>query len=158
MPQPIRSTQWYLEAPNEWDPKFHKDYDSIFLAGGVSNSFDWQAHIFDLLVDTGAVIINPRRSPYPEGDPMAAQAQTEWEYRYMQRADAIIYWFTNETLCPITLYELGIWSMTDKPIAIGIEPGYARESEVRTHTALIRPDVVIVSELNELAEAAKKLI
>jgi hypothetical protein len=49
------------------------------------------------------------------------------------------------------LYELGTWTSSDKPIAIGIEPGYQREQDVRIQTALARPGTPVVSSLLDLA-------
>ena len=47
--------------------------------------------------------------------------------------------------------------MTDKPIAVGIEPGYQREADVRIQTGLARPDVPVVPRLPDLAEAVLNL-
>jgi hypothetical protein len=62
-----------------------------------------------------------------------------------------VFWFCAATLNPIVLYELGTWSVSDKKIAIGVEPGYQREQDVRIQTSLVRPDVTVVSSLDDLA-------
>lgn len=145
----------YIEAPSQ--AHYHGDAPSVFLAGGIMGCPDWQSEMVNLLWDAGLVLLNPRRKDFPMGDPLAAQAQIEWEHDRLRLADWILFWFPASTLCPIVLYELGAWSMTDKPIAIGIEPGYQREQDVRIQTALVRPDVPIVSTLEDLALAVQSL-
>jgi hypothetical protein len=55
---------------------------------------------------------------------------------------------------PIVLYELAAWSMTTKPLFVGIEPGCARAVDVREQTKLAhRNDVVIVEDLMALARS-----
>lgn len=93
------------------------------------------------------------RANFPIGDPDAAREQIEWEHTHLRRADAIVFWFCAAQIQPIALYELGAWSMTDKPMAIGVEPGYEREQDVRIQTELARPDVEIVDSLRALAKA-----
>jgi len=58
-------------------------------------------------------------------------------------------------LCPITLYELGTWLMTDKPLFVGVHPAYARRLDVEIQTRLVRPEVKIVYSLAALAELIK---
>jgi hypothetical protein len=91
------------------------------------------------------------RKDFPIDDPGAAEAQIKWEHHYLRRAGSISFWFPKETLCPIVLYELGAWSMTAKPLAVGVEPGYEREADVRIQTRLTRPDVPILDNLEALA-------
>lgn len=143
----------YVEAPTTWngqDP-------SVFLAGGISNCPQWQAAMVDLLCDTDLTVLNPRRADFPIGDPSAAEAQITWEYWHLRRAGVISFWFSAATLCPIVLYELGAWSRSSKPIAVGIEPGYEREQDVRIQTRLVRSEVKIVDSLEYLAGAVVEL-
>ncbi|MEO1378678.1 MAG: hypothetical protein AAFW70_31365, partial [Cyanobacteria bacterium J06635_10] len=64
----------------------------------------------------------------------------------------ILFWFPQESICPITLYELGSWSMTDKPLFIGIHPNYPRRRDVEIQTGFVRPEINIVYSLEDLAE------
>ena len=66
-------------------------------------------------------------------------------------ADAILFWFPQETLCPIVLYELGAWSMSGKTIFVGVHPAYSRRQDVEIQTGLVRPEVNVVYSLEELA-------
>jgi len=64
----------------------------------------------------------------------------------------IQFWFPQETLCPIVLYELGAWSKTNKPIFVGVHPEYKRRQDVEIQTKLARPEVKIVFSLENLAK------
>jgi len=41
--------------------------------------------------------------------------------------------------------------MAPGPLFVGVDPGYARRVDVEIQTKLVRPDVVVVSSLRELA-------
>ena len=138
----------YIEALTEFDGQGK----SIFCAGGISNCPDWQSQMVELLTPLPWTIINPRRANFPIHNPDAARQQIEWEHRHLRLASATLFWFPQETLCPITLYELGAWSMTDKPLFIGIHPNYPRKQDVEIQTSLVRPDINIVYSLEDLAE------
>lgn len=128
---------------------------SVFLAGGISNCPDWQAQMLEMLQDTDWLVLNPRREDFDLSDPNMAEAQIEWEYRHLALSDAIAFWFPPQTLCPITLYELGKWSMTRKPLLIGVDPAYARRFDVVIQTRLARPELRISDSLEGLASQLK---
>lgn len=136
----------YVESPNILGK-------SIFLAGGITDCPDWQSDMVEKLSQTTLTLINPRRKNFPIHDPNAAEFQIKWERDHLVKADAILFWFPSETLCPIVLYELGAWSMTTKPIFVGIDPKYQRRQDVEIQTSLVRPDTVkIVYSLQDLAD------
>jgi len=128
----------YIEATEQ---KWEEGAVSLFLAGGISGCPDWQQEIVQLLSDTSLMLFNPRRANFPIHNPAAAREQIEWEHAHLRYATAIAFWFPCETLCPITLYELGAWSMTSKHLFVGIHPGYQRLQDVQIQTELVRPDV-----------------
>src|SRR5262245_29154008 len=136
----------YVEAPAEFTGRG----PSLFLAGGITGCPDWQREAMTALADLPVTLLNPRRPTFPIDDPAAGPAQVEWEHRHLRRASAILFWFTQETLCPIALYELGAWSMTDRPLFVGVHPQYARRADVEIQTRLARPDVQVVLTLGEL--------
>ena len=72
---------------------------------------------------------------------------------HLRLANAIAFWFPPETLCPITLFELGAWSMTDKPLFVGVDPKYQRRLDVKIQTKLVRPEITILESLKDLAVA-----
>ena len=133
--------------------------NSLFVAGGIGIGAivpDWQSALVEQLRDTNLTLLNPRRDDYPAGEPNALREQIEWEHRYLKAASAISFWFVAETLCPITLYELGAWANwrdengRAKPIFVGAHPGYARRDDLFIQLGLVRPEVEIVGSLDEL--------
>lgn len=124
---------------------------SVFLAGGITGCPDWQSVFVKHLQASSLTVFNPRRVQFPIDDPTAASEQIQWEYKHLRQADAIAFWFPWETLCPIALYELGAWSMTAKPLVVGVHPHYPRRSDVEIQTALVRPDIQIAYSLTDLA-------
>jgi len=108
-----------------------------------------------MLKDTDWVLLNPRWEHFPIHDPSAALAQITWEYEHLRVANAILFWFPSETICPIGLYELGAWSMMHKPLFVGVHPDYSRRRDVEIQTSLSRPDVGIVYSLEDLAKAVR---
>ena len=139
----------YIEAPNM--DGVNGDFKSIFLAGGITGCPNWQQEIVEFLSQTDLILLNPRREDFPIGDPNAALEQIRWEHQRLRSADEILFWFPRETICPIVLYELGAWSMTDKPIYVGMHPNYSRRQDVEIQTKLVRPDVEIVYSLRNLS-------
>lgn len=144
----------YIEAPTVY--KGNKR--SLFLAGGITNCPDWQSELTDLLKDKNITLLNPRRANFPIHDPNAAEEQIAWEYKHLRKADAISFWFPKETICPIVLYELGAWSMTEKPIFVGVHPDYPRRQDVEIQTGLVKPELKIVYTLTDLSAQIKEWI
>ena len=144
----------YVEAPAEHTAT--EGESSLFLAGGITGGPDWQKEMVEKLKDTDLTLYNPRRENFPIHDPSAAEKQITWEHEFLRKAEAISFWFFKETICPIVLYELGAWSMTDKPIFVGMDPEYQRRQDVEIQTKLVRPNVQIVYSLDELIQQVKK--
>jgi len=144
----------YIECPQ----KYEGNEKSLFLAGGISNCPDWQSDLVKLLAGTNLTLLNPRRKHYPTDNPNIEEEQIKWEYKHLRRADVISFWFTKETICPITLYELGKQSTSERPIFIGIHPEYSRIRDVEIQTSLVRPEIKIVYSLDDLAGQIKKWI
>ena len=140
----------YIESPEQFVPMSEENV--LFLAGGITGCPDWQQEIRERLRDTYWVLLNPRRKHFPIGDPGAALEQITWEYEHLRRTSAILFWFPCETICPIVLYELGAWSMTGKPLFVGVHPDYSRRRDVEIQTALARSDVSVVYSLEDLVK------
>ncbi|MBN2459599.1 nucleoside 2-deoxyribosyltransferase domain-containing protein [Candidatus Woesearchaeota archaeon] len=141
----------YVEALND----YQGNKKSLFLAGGITNCPDWQSELVSMLQGQDIAVYNPRRKNFPIHDPSAAEKQIRWEHDKLRKADAISFWFPKETLCPIVLYELGKWTMSDKPLFIGIDPAYQRRQDVEIQTMLERPDAKLVYDLQSLAGQIK---
>jgi hypothetical protein len=141
----------YLEAPAPLTPEL-AGMPKLFLAGGITNCPPWQEAMAAMLDITEYLVMNPRRANFPIDDPDAAEMQITWEHEHLRHADAILFWFPQETLCPIALYELGAWSMTNKMIHVGLHPEYQRRQDVEIQTKLVRPAIHIVYSLRDLAQ------
>lgn len=141
-----------VTAPQEIEVCYE---NSVFLAGGITGCPDWQSDAITHLTNNipksrNVVVFNPRRELMPEHE--EAEKQIVWEHNALREAGAIIFWFPCETLCPITLYELGAWSMTDKHLFVGVHPDYGRSFDVEIQTRLTRSDIVIRHDLDDVLE------
>jgi hypothetical protein len=106
--------------------------ETLFLGGGISNCPDWQAEMVQLLDGLPYVLLNPRRDGFDLLDPKMSVAQIEWEHLHLRDANAILFWFPSETLCPITLFEYGYWlGRPQKRLFIGVHPDYQRRTDLR---------------------------
>src|SRR4029453_16055714 len=145
----------YIEALAEFDgPE-----PSLFLAGGISGTVDWQADVIGRLADLPLVVLNPRPKKFPINDPTAAPAQIEWEFRHLRRATAVLFWFPCETLCPIALYELGGRALVrEQPLFVGTHPDYGRRLDVEVQLNLARPEGTGGSDVPALAEQVRKWV
>lgn len=143
---------------------------SVFLAGGIMMCLPWQDKMAGLLAsEEDLVLLNPRRKSFPMDDPSESERQIAWEHQHLELADAILFWFSPPTHNPIVFYELGKFIdkkvyitthkklnfETKKPIFIGVHPDFERKEDVRIQTGLVRPDLKIVDNLEELAEQVK---
>jgi hypothetical protein len=144
----------YIECPEVYTG----EGKTLFSAGGISDCRDWQKELADKLVDLDFVFINPRRKNFPINDPNASEEQIKWEFGHLQNSEMVSFWFPNETLCPITLYELGRWLNSDKKIFLGIHPEYKRKFDVEIQTGLARPEIEIVNSLEGLANQIRRYL
>lgn len=133
----------------------------LFLAGGISNCPNWQEVVIDALRDydqeyswedeVGLTVVNPRNSDYKDNEE-SAKTQIEWEFNRLERAASKLFWFCKETLCPITLFELGKCCKSNKLLYIGCHPDYKRKLDVVTQIGLERPELKVVFSLSELVQ------
>lgn len=125
------------------------DYYDLFLAGGITNCPDWQSDVLAKLADTDLTILNPRRSTAFTGD--IADEQIRWEYEALRVVETVLFWFPKETLCPITLFELGVFSQRNETrLVIGTHPEYARRFDVQVQMELARPNLVIHDNIDDM--------
>lgn len=144
----------YIECPNKL-PKELECYclsNCLFLAGGVSNCRDWQKEVLSKILDLDIVVLNPRRAEFDASNKEIEKEQIQWEYEMLRKASVISFYFCEETICPITLYELGTWSHSDKQIIIGMDEKYSRRRDVEIQSSLIRPMEEIVYNLQDLVK------
>jgi hypothetical protein len=158
-----------ITAPESID-KINRKSVSVFLAGGICNCPWWQKDVIKKLEQKGfeGYVFNPRRENFPMHDPKAAYEQIKWEYEALNEAKIFSMWFcAGESDQPICMYELGrniaLHSIGGSPfiytepfthVAVGIEPGYKREQDVRIQLSLINEELAdrISNNLEEHVE------
>jgi hypothetical protein len=95
----------YIEAIDE---AVIANPQSIFLAGGITGCGDWQKKAAkELKSFEHLTVINPRREDFDVSKKEESVKQIAWEYKRLRQVNQILFWFTESTLQPITLYELG---------------------------------------------------
>lgn len=115
----------------------------VFLAGGITDCWDWQQAVIDELAsysDTDDLIVfNPRRKNFPINDSNAAEEQIKWEHKYLHECNIFSMYFAGgESVQPICMFELGVHltrlasvpDSTVKAAIVSIEKGYSREQDV----------------------------
>lgn len=152
-----------------YEPVEFTEYD-IFLAGGISNCPNWQAEMIIMLetflTNRSVTIFNPRRVGDFAKNGEDAKAQILWEHRHLSHATDLLFWFPEETVCPITLFELGKYAENYRMlklrewehIHVGIHPNYSRRFDLEIQLPLIIPNIQIHYRLEDLALAAVKRI
>ena len=141
-----------LQAPNEWEHGVIA-YNMTFLAGGITNCHNWQQDAINQLqqYDLPVLLFNPRRDDWNmEAGLEESRKQIEWEYKYLKECVACIFWFPPETLCPITLFELGYMLGTRTKLFIGCDPEYKRKFDVEVQTSLRDPKIKVHDNLKDL--------
>ncbi|MFJ5229608.1 nucleoside 2-deoxyribosyltransferase domain-containing protein [Kitasatospora sp. NPDC088391] len=140
---------------------------TVFLAGGMRDCPDWRQWAVEALADqwrrsgTGrpVTVLSPSRAvPGRAFSPELVR----WEHEALRSCDIVLFWFPrgNEKAPeqPIALYELGVAAATFKPIAVGVEPGYARSNDVTTQLRLIRPDLSVRHDLDATVGDAVRVL
>jgi hypothetical protein len=129
-----------------------------FLGGGITGCPDWQSILIALLADHNVVLLNPRRPNFDITDPSASDEQVDWEHKGLSLATGRLFWFPRESICPITLFELGAWAyQKHRPLVVGADPEYPRIWDVTKQLSLVRPELEVVDSLEALAHAVKAI-
>lgn len=139
----------YVEAPETIPPSILR---SLFVAGGITGTVDWQKPFIEKLDPLNILVLNPRRKNFDVNKSGESEAQIEWEYNALSVASAVSFWFPPETLCPITLFELGTLMKNSRTIFVGCHPDYGRKFDVITQVALYRPEIKVVDQIDDLVE------
>jgi hypothetical protein len=112
----------------------------IFLAGGISNCPDWQQAVLEHINTDLFDVINPRRVGGLAKDGAAARQQIQWEFRALEQAQIVLFWFPQESICPIALLEYGkfLERSTKEGIRViaGYHPDYPRAFDLEEQTQL----------------------
>jgi len=147
-----------VRAPNDFPLTLSRTRPSLFMAGGISNCPDWQELMIERCSHLDAIFINPRRYDFDVMDPKQSDIQIEWEHCNLEIADIVSFWFPEETLCPITLFELGKIAMSDKPMVVGVHPGYKRKFDVIKQLSIIRPEIEVIDNLDGFFNEVQSVI
>jgi len=144
-----------IQCPQRFEP--NRTDVSLFIAGGISNCPWWQKDLVALLEDTNLVLLNPRRSEYNMANLNLEEDQIKWEHEHLKKATAYVFWFPRETVCPITLFELGaVTTPGGKRVFVGTHPDYSRKRDIRWQMILRRPEIDVVNSLEKLAGQIKE--
>lgn len=147
-----------VTCPEELDAGDHLTDLTVFPAGGITGCPDWQSDVITSLIDQPRlVLVNPRRENFDTKNPSESLFQIQWEYRHLRKCDVTLFWFPKETLCPITLYELGNTAASGRKMIVGCHPEYARLLDVQEQLRLCRPDVKVYLNLNTLISKLENL-
>jgi len=147
----------------------------LFLNGGITGCVNWQPQFTQFFADSNIILFDPRRDEYDPDEPDIDRQQITWEFEHRAISCAHSFWFTPETLCPITLFELGkslveplgvhvisnaetnspIVTYDRRLVCIGIDPGYQRKSDIEIQAELCGHCAPIVYSLEDLAQQVK---
>lgn len=127
----------------------------IFLAGGISNCPDWQSGVASKISKKfDGVIVNPRRENWNmDSQSNESIKQIEWEHSFLIQSDVILFWFPKETLCPITLFELGAALERGQKLFIGCHVDYQRKLDVIVQSKLVVHNQEIFYDLDKLTDS-----
>lgn len=129
----------YLEAPNRLAENI-KDWErTVFLGGSITGARNWQLEAKEKLLPYFNVF-NPRRENYIWTE-SEERTQIQWEYYHIAYAKVLLFYFSYETLAPITLFEYGkaLGDCKLKPwkkIYVCINSGYKRKNDLIIQTEL----------------------
>jgi len=130
----------YIQAPD--DVRQGTLPQRIFLAGGISNCPVWQDEIINLIDTDKHDVINPRRKNNFESYGDIAAEQIAWEHDAFTVINACVFWFPHETLCPVTLLEIGKQLSyigqynVIRPLIVGWHPEYKRAFDLEQQISL----------------------
>jgi len=138
----------YIEAVS---PTFDAPRPTVFLAGGITGVWDWQAEARRILESfPSGAMLNPRRADFPIHDPNAAEEQITWEFNALTHdSDWILFWFAEKEIQPIALYELGRYAALGRNLVVGAHPDYPRRQDVLIQMKLARPEMKVWKTLQK---------
>lgn len=140
----------YIECPGSL---VQAPLKKLFLAGGISGCRHWQEEVAAHLTPLDIIVLNPRRKFFDTTDKKMEQYQIKWEFKMLTKSDIVSFYFCRETVCPITLYELGRSAALGKKLIVGMDEDYSRRRDVEIQLSLARPELKIVYGLDNFINA-----
>lgn len=159
-----------VTAPEPYSSDYDETYDDItvFLAGGIQKTHEWQKDVIAELTKYNTdnlVVFNPRRDKFDTLSPEKVREQIYWEYDNLTRADIFSMYFCNsESDQPICMYELGrnLYRLFNvfrynavNHIVISIEKGYSRVFDVIVQSELAVPGIKVNYDASPKSHASK---
>ncbi|WP_406012204.1 nucleoside 2-deoxyribosyltransferase domain-containing protein [Streptomyces sp. NBC_00984] len=145
-----------IESMQEYVPRAEET--KVFLAGGMHNCPDWRYEAITAFKQIwfgssanrcSLALLSPRR--VIAGSSGFNESMVAWEYRHLALADLVLFWFPSGNAArpeqPIALYELGAAAAAGRAIAVGVENGYRRRSDVVAQLRCARPGLPVHSDL-----------
>ncbi|MFD9343105.1 nucleoside 2-deoxyribosyltransferase domain-containing protein [Streptomyces sp. NPDC060049] len=145
-----------IESLQEYEPRAEEV--KVFLAGGMHNCPDWRHDAIAAFQQVwpgrsadrcSLALLSPRR--VIAGPSGFNESMVAWEHRHLAMADLVLFWFPRGNAArpeqPIALYELGAAAATGRAIAVGVEEGYRRRSDVVAQLRCARPGLPVHSDL-----------
>ena len=124
----------------------------IYLAGSMGK-VDWQSEVYKKLVmkslSSEWTVLNPR----PDQKALEVKAYASWEYNCVIASDIIGFWFAAKDRPDMGLFDLGRWSVYEKPMIVGIEKGYAFEERIKCDLAVSCPELTVLKSIEAVADA-----
>jgi hypothetical protein len=134
----------HVQAPEV--PDFSVGGSFVFVAGGIGGCPDWQSELVAQVSKkycgkTRVTLVNPRRMSKFETSGEFAKAQIEWEFHMLSKCTHVLFWFPQEALCPIALFELGVQLGSAKRILgetllVGWHDQYPRSFDLQVQLSL----------------------
>lgn len=135
----------------------------VFLGGGISNCADWQTKFVSMFpLEYWVNFLDPRRDDFDITNSKMSEEQIDWEDVALRSADVILFWFPPETMCPITLFELGKYvyqgtHTTRRHVVVGCDPNYTRKFDVEYQLGL-DTKIKVATSLEGLKDNLCKLL
>lgn len=140
---------------------------TVFLAGPIQNTDNWQEKAIEWLKDNlldseNLIIANPRRQVVDLEDfsPEKYAEQVDWEHAWLSMSDICLFWLAAPTshncersYAQTTRFELGEAMVTSRlnqvTLIIGIEEGFSGARYIRHTIPKKNPDAFIFETLEE---------
>lgn len=135
----------YVEAPFDYEISISEN--TVFLGGSITGAKDWQKNLFDHIVKNvkrPVTVFNPRRKNFDINIQSESEIQISWERKYLNLSNTLVFYFAEETLGPITLFELGgalernLRMAHPQNILVYCEPEYKRKFDVQYQIKLVQ--------------------
>lgn len=117
---------------------------------------EWRASVQERLVTFPVTVVSSRRpmtkpKETPHSEPFEYKTMLEWENAYIDRCQAVMFWFPWESSCAESMFQLGRLARDRRIVLfVGAHPNYrCRESLVQL-MKYVRPEVLVASTFEKL--------